>query len=131
MMVKNADENLDKENSQNDKSFVPIEGKDMENFPTGDFNKMMNIYQKHLDKAQNRKDRWKTDPEYRRKRLDSMNKYSKKRYQNDEEYRERRKGHARDRWRNKKSIDTSDEYESDLSSMTSSLTLSPNNIDSP
>ena len=114
MKVKNVEENINKNEDPSNKSFIPIDGEYMKKISSGDFSKMMSVYQKHLDKAQNRKERWKTDPEYRRKRLDSMNKYSKKRYQNDEEYRERRKGHARDRWRNKKSVDTSDEYESEI-----------------
>ena len=96
-----------------------------------DYEEMLRVYELYVSKAKTRSDRWYTDEEYRRKRLDSMNSYSKKRYQTDAEYREKRKNQAKDRWRRKKGgEDSSNECNTPLSegdSLNSSLELSPIN----
>ena len=96
-----------------------------------DYEEMLRVYELYVSKAKTRSDRWYTDEEYRRKRLDSMNSYSKKRYQEDPEYREKRKNQAKDRWRRKKiSSELSNGCNtpsSDTSSMNNSLELSPSN----
>jgi len=96
-----------------------------------EYDEMLRVYSLYVSKAKNRSDRWYQDEDYRRKRLDSMNSYSKKRYQEDPEYREKRKNQAKDRWRRKKiSGELSNGCNtpsSDASSMNNSLELSPSN----
>ena len=104
--------------NQNNKENIYNQYYEKLKIPVSELDKLVELYDKYVEETSNRADKWKNDPEYRKKRLESMKKYNKKRYDIDHEYREKKKNQAKERYHHLKLNSSCDSFSGGSSNST-------------